>query len=72
MRSEKSPWSPEAPGRSSAMVRKLSPLIGIHRTCTLRKKAIPLGPQYSTVFGKTSMSMNGLQVCPAPNAPSSP
>ena len=33
---------------------------------------MPVGPQYSTVLGNTSMSMNGLQVWPAPNLPSSP
>ena len=27
---------------------------------------------YTSVFGKTSMSMNALQVCPAPNCPNSP
>ena len=46
--------------------------MGIHRTWTLRKKTMPVGPQYSSEFGKTSGSMNGLQVWPAPNAPSSP
>ena len=30
---------------------------------------MPVGPQYSSEFGKTSGSMNGLQVWPAPNAP---
>ncbi len=30
------------------------------------------GPQYSMELGKTSMSMNGLQVWPAPIWPSSP
>ncbi len=33
---------------------------------------MPVGPQYSIVLGKMSMSMNGLQYWPAPNAPSSP
>src|SRR5580765_971820 len=33
---------------------------------------MPFGPQYSTVLGNTSMSMNGLQYCPAPHLPSSP
>ncbi len=33
---------------------------------------MPFGPQYSIEFGKTSMSMNGLQVWPAPKWPSSP
>src|SRR5688572_30452938 len=33
---------------------------------------MPFGPQYSIEFGNTSMSMNGLQVWPAPNLPSSP
>ena len=56
------PWSPLAPGRSRASVRLLSPLIGIQRSCTLRKKTIPVGPQYSSEFGNTSGSMNGLQV----------
>ncbi len=69
MRSSNSPWSAEAPGRSSAIVRRVSPWIGIQRTCTLRKNAMPVGPQYSTEFGNTSMSMNGLQVWPAPNLP---
>ena len=50
----------------------LSPLTGVQRTCTLRKNTIPVGPQYSSEFGKTSGSMNGLSVWPAPNAPSSP
>ena len=50
---------------------RVSPWIGIQRTWTLRKNAMPAGPQYSTEFGNTSMSMNGLQYCPAPNFPSS-
>ncbi len=33
---------------------------------------MPFGPQYSIELGKTSGSMNGLQVCPAPICPSSP
>ena len=33
---------------------------------------MPFGPQYSIEFGKTSGSMNGLHVWPAPNCPSSP
>ena len=49
-----------------AIVMRVSPWIGIQRACTLRKNAMPGGPQYSTVFGNTSMSMNGLQYWPAP------
>ena len=45
---------------------------GVQRSCTFRKNTIPFGPQYSIEFGKTSGSMNGLQVWPAPNWPSSP
>ena len=67
-----SPWSAVAPGRSRAKVSRVSPWIGIQRTWTLRKKTIPFGPQYSSELGNTSMSMNGLQVWPAPNCPSSP
>src|SRR5262245_39739745 len=33
---------------------------------------MPVGPQYSSELGNTSGSMNGLHVCPAPNAPTSP
>ena len=66
------PWSALAPGRSRAIVILLSPLSGIQRTWTFLKKTIPVGPQYSTEFGNTSMSMNGLQVWPAPNCPNSP
>ena len=51
---------------------RVSPWIGIQRSCTLRKNTMPFGPQYSSEFGNTSMSMNGLQVWPAPNWPSSP
>ena len=42
---------------------------GVQRSCTLRKNTMPFGPQYSTEFGNTSGSMNGLQVWPAPNLP---
>ena len=45
---------------------------GVQRSCTLRKNTMPFGPQYSIEFGKTSGSMNGLQVWPAPICPSSP
>src|ERR1700716_2726209 len=38
-------------------------------TCKVEKKALPVGPQYSREFGNTSISMNGLQVWPAPNCP---
>ena len=48
---------------------RVSPWIGIQRNCTLRKNTMPFGPQYSSEFGNTSMSMNGLQVWPAPNCP---
>ncbi len=73
MRPAYSPWSADAPGRSSATAKRESPFChGVQRTCTFRKKTIPFGPQYSTEFGNTSGSMNGLQVWPAPNAPSSP
>ena len=73
MRPAKSPWSALAPGRSSAMAKRESPSDqGVQRSCTFRKKTMPFGPQYSTEFGKTSMSMNGLQVWPAPTWPSSP
>src|SRR5262245_14109313 len=41
------------------MVTAFLPLSGIQRTCTLRKKTMPFGPQYSIEFGKTSMSING-------------
>ena len=44
---------------------------GVQRTCGLRRNTMPVGPQYSTVFGNTSPSMNRLLVCPAPNSPSS-
>ena len=46
--------------------------IGVHRIWTLRKKTIPFGPQYSTVFGKTSPSMKTLFVWPMRNRPSAP
>jgi hypothetical protein len=74
MRPAYSPWSAEAPGRSSATTKRepFSLLHGVQRTWTLRKKTIPFGPQYSIEFGNTSMSMNGLQYWPAPNWPSSP
>src|SRR5580704_11152507 len=49
-----------------------SVLIGVHRNCTFLKNTIPLGPQYSIEFGKTSGSINGLQLCPTPKWPSSP
>lgn len=61
-----------ASGAFQAMTMLLGPRTGTHRTCTLRKNTMPGGPQYSRVFGNTSMSINGLQVCPAPNGPSSP
>jgi len=64
--------SPLAPGRSSAIVIRVSPLIGIQRTWTFRKSGMPVGPQYSSELGNTSMSMNGLQVWPAPTCPNSP
>ena len=51
---------------------RVSPLMGMYRTWTFRKKAIPVGPQYSIELGNTSMSMNGLQYWPAPTLPSSP
>src|SRR3954465_7514510 len=47
-------------------------LTGVQRTWTLRYQARPVGPQYSSELGKASGSVNGLQYCPAPNAPSSP
>src|SRR5215471_21064698 len=71
-RSASVPGSPLAPGRSSAIVTLVSPLRGIHRTCTFLKKTMPVGPQYSSELGNTSGSINGLQVCPAPNCPNSP
>ncbi len=46
-------------------------MMGIQRTCTLRKKTMALGPQYSSELGNTLMSMKGLQYWPAPNWPSS-
>src|SRR5262249_43299248 len=49
-----------------------SPSIGVQRTCTLRKKTMPDGPQYSSELGKMPVSENGLSVCRAPNAPTSP
>ena len=73
MRPAYAPWSAEAPGRSSATMKFESPSChGVQRAWTLRKNTIPVGPQYSIEFGNTSGSMNGLQVWPAPNAPSSP
>ena len=45
MRSASTPASPLAPGRSRASVRFESPLSGIHRTWTLRKNTMPVGPQ---------------------------
>ena len=72
MRSEYFPLSPLAPGRSRAIMRRCSPSKGVQRSWTLRKKTIPLGPQYSFVFGKTSPSMKTLFVWPARNCPSEP
>ena len=63
-------WRPAARARSRSASRR--PDQGVQRSCTLRKNTMPFGPQYSTEFGKTSMSMNGLQVWPAPTWPSSP
>src|SRR4029079_8924655 len=54
------------------MTTECSSLIGVHRTWTLRYHAMPVGPQYSSEFGKMSGSVNGLQYWPAPNCPSSP
>src|SRR5262245_49520387 len=54
------------------MVTEFFPLIGIHRNCTLRNHAMPFGPQYSFVLGKTSGSTNALQYWPAPKWPNSP
>ena len=45
---------------------------GIQRAWTFRKNTMPFGPQYSIELGKTSGSMNGLHVWPAPKWPSSP
>ena len=45
MRSASTPASPDAPGRSSASVSRVSPWIGIQRTWTLRKNTMPVGPQ---------------------------
>src|SRR4030095_6838039 len=33
---------------------------------------MPVGPQYSTELGNTSISINGLQYCPAPKCPNWP
>src|SRR4029078_9213750 len=44
-------------------------LIGVQRSWTLRYQARPVGPQYSSEFGNTSGSVNGLQYLPAPKAP---
>ena len=59
-------------GMRTAIPTKMGQVNGIQRTCKLRKKTIPFGPQYSSEFGNTSMSMNGLHVWPAPNWPNSP
>ena len=53
-------------------VIRVSPLIGIQRTWTFRNSGMPVGPQYSSELGNTSMSMNGLQYWPAPQCPNSP
>ena len=67
------PWSPLAPGRSMPIMNVCSLVwTGVQRNWTLRKNTMPVGPQYSSEFGNTSMSMNGLIVWPAPHAPSSP
>src|SRR4029453_11741560 len=67
------PWSPLAPGRSSANIRLLgSAIAGVQRNWTLRYHARPVGPQYSSELGNASGSVNGLQYWPAPNWPSSP
>ena len=68
MRSRRRPgrrWRRGARGRTSPGVGRC--LTGVQRTWTLRKNTMPVGPQYSRVFGNTSGSMNGLQVWPAPN-----
>src|SRR4030095_7390380 len=73
MRPAEAPWSARAPGRSRAMAKRESPFDhGVQRSWTLRKNTMPVGPQYSTEFGKTSGSMNGPHFCPAPTSPTSP
>src|SRR6185295_19235286 len=72
-RSEYTPESPLAPGRSNATMNDcVSVETGVQRTCTLRNHASPVGPQYSRLLGNESGSVNGLQYCPAPNCPTSP